>query len=53
MKKLANICLVIGSCLLIFPFNSYAERVEAPVYKNGNWWRIKHEVSRAGFDVSG
>jgi len=43
--------LAIG--FFIYPAISYGQRAEAPLYKDGDWWRIKHEVSRVGFDVSG
>ena len=45
--------LVTGIWFVLFPAISYGQSAEAPVYKDGDWWRIKQEVTRVGFDVSG
>jgi len=52
MKKLHEVWLL-AIALFFYPAVLHAQRAEAPEYKNGDWWRVKHEVSRAGFDVSG
>ena len=39
---------------LFIPNSSYAQQAEAPVYKDGDWWRVKVDVVRpAGVSVSG
>jgi len=53
MKTLYQAGFVALMWLFIYPSISHGQRAEAPVYKNGAWWRIKHEVTRVGFDVSG
>jgi hypothetical protein len=52
MERLNHVWLLI-SFLLIYPSSSYGQRTEAPVYKDGDSWRIRLEVTRIGFDVSG
>ena len=40
--------------LLLVPYSSHAQQAEAPVYKDGDWWRVKVDVVRpAGVSVSG
>ena len=40
--------------LLLIPYSSHAQQVEAPVYKDGDWWRVKVDVVRpAGVSVAG
>ena len=40
--------------LLLIPHSSHAQQAEAPVYKDGDWWRVKVDVVRpAGVAVSG
>ena len=53
MKTLYQAGFLALMWLFIYPSISYGQRAEAPVYKDGDWWRIRHEVSRVGFDVSG
>ena len=53
MKVLNSMWLLMGFGLFIYPSSSYGQRAEAPVYKDGDSWRIRHEVNRVGFDVSG
>jgi hypothetical protein len=48
-----NVLLVAGIWFVLFPAISYGQSAEAPVYKDGDWWRIKQEITRVGFDVSG
>lgn len=36
---------------LLLPYSSYAQQAEAPVYKDGDWWRVKVDVVRPS-DVS-
>jgi hypothetical protein len=39
---------------LLVPYFSHAQQAEAPVYKDGDWWRVKVDVVRpAGVSVSG
>ena len=39
---------------LLVPYSSHAQQAEAPVYKDGDWWRVKVDVVRpAGVSVSG
>jgi len=38
----------------LVPLTSFAQQADAPVYKNGDWWRIKLEVARpTGVSVAG
>ena len=40
--------------VLLLPYSSNAQQAEAPVYKDGDWWRVKVDVVRpAGVSVSG
>jgi hypothetical protein len=40
--------------LLLVPYSSHSQQAEAPVYKDGDWWRVKVDVVRpAGVSVSG
>jgi hypothetical protein len=40
--------------ILLLSYSSYAQEVEAPVYRDGDWWRVKVEVARpAGVSVGG
>ena len=40
--------------LLLAPYLSNAQQAEAPVYKDGDWWRVKVDVVRPpGVSVSG
>jgi len=40
--------------LLLIPHSSHAQQAEAPVFKDGDWWRVKVDVVRpAGVAVSG
>jgi hypothetical protein len=39
---------------LLLPYSSNAQQAEAPVYRDGDWWRVKVDVVRpAGVSVSG
>jgi hypothetical protein len=39
---------------LLVPYSAPSQQVEAPVYKDGDWWRVKVDVVRpAGVSVSG
>ena len=39
---------------LLVPYFSHAQQAEAPVYKDGDWWRVKVDMVRpAGVSVSG
>jgi hypothetical protein len=40
--------------LLLAPYSSSAQQAEAPVYKDGDWWRVKVNVTRPpGVSVAG
>jgi len=53
MNKLLSI-FVAASLLPILPRASLAQQSEAPVYQEGNWWRVKVEVTRpTGVSVGG
>ena len=40
--------------LLLIAHSSHAQQAEAPVYKDGDWWRVKVDMVRpAGVSVSG
>ena len=52
MKRLNHVRFLV-CFLFIFPFISYGQRADAPVYRDGDSWRIRLEVTRVGFDVSG
>ena len=44
----------IVTLFLLLPYSSDAQQAEAPIYKDGNWWRVKVDVVRpAGVTVSG
>ena len=32
--------------VLLQPYSSHAQQVEAPVYKDGDWWRVKVDMLR-------
>src|ERR671930_930987 len=46
---------LIGILVALVPsYSSYAQQSDAPVYRDGDWWRVKVEVARpAGVSVSG
>ena len=36
------------------PYSSHAQQAEAPIYKDGDWWRVKLDVVRpTGVSVAG
>jgi hypothetical protein len=40
--------------LLLIPHSSHAQQAEAPVYKDGDWWRVKVDVVRPpGVSIAG
>jgi hypothetical protein len=40
--------------LLLLAYSSHAQQAEAPIYKDGDWWRVKVEVIRPpGVSVAG
>jgi hypothetical protein len=48
------LCLIAILTLLLAPHPSNAQQAEAPVYKDGDWWRIKVDVVRPpGVSLSG
>jgi hypothetical protein len=53
MSRLAAVLAGFISCFLA-PLPSLAQQAEAPVYKEGDWWRVKIEVARPeGVSVAG
>ena len=53
MKRLFT-AFVAASLLLMFPHALLAQRSEAPVYQDGDWWRVKVEGTRpVGVSVAG
>lgn len=52
MKRLMQ-TLIPALCLFVPLQISYGQQAEAPVYKDGEWWRIKREVTRVYSSVSG
>ena len=54
MKKVALPLLIAVSSMLMLPNLLYSQQAEAPVYKDGDWWRVKVEVARPfGVSVGG
>ena len=54
MFRLALGLTGILTLVLLLPYSSNAQQAEAPVYKDGDWWRVKvHVVRPAGVSVSG
>lgn len=47
MKKLMQ-TLIVVACLFVPMQISYGQQADAPVYKDGDWWRVKVEVSYPG-----
>jgi hypothetical protein len=37
----------------MLPFVSHGQQTQAPVYKDGDWWRVKVEVVQKGYSRSG
>lgn len=35
------------------PFSSYGQEISAPVFKDGDWWKVKRETSLEGISRSG
>jgi len=48
MKNLSRAWLLLGFWMFLWPYASYGQQAETPVYKDGEWWRIKREVTRYG-----
>jgi len=46
MTKVFSALLTVFSLFLILPSGPYAQQADAPVYKNGDWWRIRVEAKR-------
>ncbi|HEV8342025.1 MAG TPA: hypothetical protein VGR30_06615 [Candidatus Binatia bacterium] len=54
MKKAVLTFIIATSMSLILPCMSSAQQADAPVYKDGDWWRVKVDVARpVGVSVSG
>jgi hypothetical protein len=53
MSRFATVLAGLLSCFLV-PLTSFAQQADAPVYKDGDWWRVKVEVARPeGVSVAG
>jgi len=52
MKKFFEMLIAV-LCLLVPLQISYGQQAEAPVYKDGDWWRVKVEVVQKGYTRSG
>ena len=53
MSRFAAVLAGLLSCFLV-PLMSFAQQADAPVYQEGDWWRVKVEVARpAGVSVAG
>ena len=46
MFRLALGLTGILTLVLLLPYSSNAQQAEAPVYKDGDWWRVKVDVVR-------
>jgi hypothetical protein len=54
MFRLALGLTGILTLVLLLPYSSNAQQAEAPVYRDGDWWRVKVDMVRpAGVTVSG
>ena len=48
------LCLIRILTFFLVPYSSQAQQAEAPVYKDGDWWRVKVDVVRPpGVSVAG
>jgi hypothetical protein len=53
MSRLAAVLAGLLSCFLA-PLISFAQQADAPMYQEGDWWRVKIEVARPeGVSVAG
>ena len=53
MSRFATVLAGLLSCFLV-PLTSLAQQADTPVYKEGDWWRVKVEVARPeGVSVAG
>jgi len=46
MFRLALGLTGILTLVFLLPYSSNAQQAEAPVYKDGDWWRVKVDVVR-------
>jgi hypothetical protein len=54
MTKVFFALLTAFPLLLVLPSGPYAQQADAPVYKDGDWWRIRVEAKRpVGVSVEG
>lgn len=54
MTKAISALIITASLMFIMPYLLHGQQVEAPAYKDGDWWRVKVEVARpAGVAVAG
>jgi len=54
ITRVFSALLTIFSLLLVLPSGPHAQQAEAPVYKDGDWWRVKVEGKRPpGVSVEG
>ncbi len=50
----STIALLGSVTLLLIAYSSHAQQAEAPVYKDGDWWRVKVDVVRPpGVSIAG
>lgn len=48
MEKPSYVSLLLGLWVLVCSHASYGQQAEAPMYKDGEWWRIRQELTRGG-----
>src|SRR3989304_7257175 len=54
MKAIVSTLLLTVWLVCLLPYALYGQQAEAPVYKDGDWWRLKVEnVFKAGVPRSG
>ena len=51
MSRFAAVLAGLLSCFLA-PLISFAQQADAPVYQEGDWWRVKVEVARPDGSLS-
>lgn len=54
MKMVALRLFITVACMFMSPYVLYGQQAEAPIYKDGDWWRVKVEIKRpAGVSIGG
>jgi len=46
--KNVSMTVIAALTILLFPYLSYSQQAEAPVYKDGDWWKVKVEFEHLG-----